>query len=221
MVGDGEMCDPFSPTGPLSPTLSPLRGARGPNGSVVQSVTPSPRSAGEKVGMRAPLRGARGPNGSVASLSPLLPNRAPLPNPLPASRGEGAEWLRRQSVTPSPRSAGEKVGMRGSAQCGPSPQPSPRFAGRGGRMGALTDGLQKGPVETKLDLRSSDEAGGERLGSKKLDRYGAKKLAAEIQRSGEVSFTGHCQEELKKDSMDTADVSGIRSRRFSPGSRPA
>lgn len=74
---------------------------------------------------------------------------------------------------------------------------------------ALTDGLQKGPVGTKLDLRSSHDAGGEDLGSKKLDRYEAKKLAAEIQRSGEVSFTGHCQEELKKDSMDTADVLNI------------
>jgi hypothetical protein len=73
----------------------------------------------------------------------------------------------------------------------------------------LTDGLQKDPVETRLDLRSTDEEGGEELGSKKLDRYEAKKLAAEIQRSGEVSFTGHCQEELKKDSMDTADVLNI------------
>jgi hypothetical protein len=74
---------------------------------------------------------------------------------------------------------------------------------------ALTGGLQKGSVETKLDLRSSDEEGEGKLGRKKLDRYEAKKLAAEIQRSGEVSFTGHCQEELKKDSMDTADVLNI------------
>ena len=42
--------------------------------------------------------------------------------------------LTEKSVTPSPRSAGEKVGMRGPAKHGPSPQPSPRFAGRGGGM---------------------------------------------------------------------------------------
>jgi hypothetical protein len=40
-------------------------------------------------------------------------------------------------MTPSPRSAGEKVGMRGPAWHGPSPQPSPRFAGRGGGMRGL------------------------------------------------------------------------------------
>jgi hypothetical protein len=40
----------------------------------------------------------------------------------------------RQPQTPSPRSAEEKVGMRSPARQGPSPQPSPRFAGRGGRV---------------------------------------------------------------------------------------
>lgn len=70
--------------------------------------------------------------------------------------------------------------------------------------GSHSASLQNNENETKLDLRSSDE-----VGNKRLDRYEAKKLAAEIQRSGEVSFTGHCQEELKKDSMDTADVLNI------------
>ena len=42
--------------------------------------------------------------------------------------------LTEKYVTPSPRSAGEKVGVRGPAKHGPSPQPSPRFAGRGGGM---------------------------------------------------------------------------------------
>jgi autotransporter-associated beta strand protein len=42
--------------------------------------------------------------------------------------------LTEKSGTPSPRSAEEKVGMRSPARHGPSPQPSPRFAGRGGRM---------------------------------------------------------------------------------------
>jgi hypothetical protein len=46
-----------------------------------------------------------------------------LATPIGIKRG-----LTEKSVTPSPRSAGEKVGMRGPAKRGPCPQPSPRFA---------------------------------------------------------------------------------------------
>jgi len=64
--------------------------------------------------------------------------------------------------------------------------------------------LRQGKDETKLDLRSSDD-----LRSKRLDRYQAKRLAQEILREGTVSYTKHCEEELRNDAMDTMDAANV------------
>jgi hypothetical protein len=89
--------------------------------------------------LRAP---ASPPCGHFRSFTPL-----PLP-PIGVKRG-----LTEKAVTPSPRYAGEKVGMRGRAQHGPSPQPSPRFAGRGGRMLGLPLGGRLTPMPLPPRLR--------------------------------------------------------------------
>ena len=65
-------------------------------------------------------------------------------------------------------------------------------------------GLRGHRDETKLDLRSSDD-----LRSKRLDRYQAKRLAQEILREGTVSYTKHCEDELKNDAMDTMDAANV------------
>jgi len=89
--------------------------------------------------LRAP---ASPPCGHFGSFTPL-----PLP-PTGIKRG-----LTEKAVTFSPRYAGEKVGMRGRAQHGPSPQTSPRFAGRGGRMLGLPLGGRLTPMPLPPRLR--------------------------------------------------------------------
>ncbi len=72
------------------------------------------------------------------------------------------------------------------------------------RVAPQANELNKSVAETKLDLKSSDD-----LRSTRLDRYQAKKLAAEIQNTGRVTYTRHCREELTNDSMDIVDVMNI------------
>ena len=64
--------------------------------------------------------------------------------------------------------------------------------------------LYKKEDVTKLDLTSSDD-----LRNKKLDRYHAKRIAQEILRDGTVSYTTHCESELRDDSMDTVDAANV------------
>jgi hypothetical protein len=61
--------------------------------------------------------------------------------------------------------------------------------------------LYKKEVESKLDLRSSDD-----LRSHKFDRNDAKKR---IQRATEISYIKHCHDELAKDNLCITDVPNI------------
>jgi hypothetical protein len=75
---------------------------------------------------------------------------------------------------------------------------------------STTKKLYKSEDESILDLRSSDDLKRtDDLRSKKLDRYQAKRLAQEILRDGTVSYTAHCESELKNDSMDTVDAANV------------
>jgi hypothetical protein len=67
-----------------------------------------------------------------------------------------------------------------------------------------SEALRGSENESKLDLRSTND-----LKATKLDRYQAKKLAQEIIKNGEFSFTGHCHDELQIDNMGTPDAVNV------------